>query len=199
MSECHVAGCHWTVAATCHGVGPTCHVIADVAATSLLTWQVNELTLTVDWSTGRVWIGSSRVATYHHLSGATWHLRYISQPEAFMSLFGQDAETFTTMMFLNVDQLEKQLDKNEFQLEDGSMAAFWVLNSLPMCTRKRLIDLVLGGNPRVEFSELLVLGGFLQESHSTLARAGLTANPHMVPIQISLTLMNANKLLIQVQ
>ncbi|GJS21940.1 hypothetical protein Tco_0450572 [Tanacetum coccineum] len=31
------------------------------------------------------------------------------------------------MMFLNVHQLQKQLDKDEFQ-EDGSMAAFWVLN-----------------------------------------------------------------------
>ncbi|GJW95784.1 hypothetical protein Tco_0175456 [Tanacetum coccineum] len=47
---------------------------------------------------------------------------------AFMSLFGQDVETFTSMMFLNVDQLQKQLDKDEFQ-EDGSMAAFWVLNN----------------------------------------------------------------------
>ncbi|GJU30571.1 hypothetical protein Tco_1174160 [Tanacetum coccineum] len=43
---------------------------------------------------------------------------------AFMSLFGQDADTFTSTMLLNVDQLQKQLDKDEFQ-EDGSMAAFW--------------------------------------------------------------------------
>ncbi|GJV54462.1 hypothetical protein Tco_1450203 [Tanacetum coccineum] len=46
---------------------------------------------------------------------------------AFMSLFGQDNETFTSTMLLNVDQLQKQLDKDEFQ-EDGSMAAFWVIN-----------------------------------------------------------------------
>ncbi|GKE62797.1 hypothetical protein Tco_1513164, partial [Tanacetum coccineum] len=45
---------------------------------------------------------------------------------AFMSLFGQDDDTFTSM-FLNVDQLQKQLDKDEFQ-EDVSMAAFWVIN-----------------------------------------------------------------------
>ncbi|GKA78578.1 hypothetical protein Tco_0785115 [Tanacetum coccineum] len=44
---------------------------------------------------------------------------------AFMSLFGQDYDTFTSTMFLNVDQLQKQLDKDEFQ-EDGSMIAFWV-------------------------------------------------------------------------
>ncbi|GJT37367.1 hypothetical protein Tco_0937232 [Tanacetum coccineum] len=46
---------------------------------------------------------------------------------AFMSLFGQDDDTFTSTMFLNVDQLQKQLDKDDFQ-EAGSMAAFWVIN-----------------------------------------------------------------------
>ncbi|GJT38384.1 hypothetical protein Tco_0938249 [Tanacetum coccineum] len=44
---------------------------------------------------------------------------------AFATLFGQDVETFTGTMFLNVDQLENQLDKEEFQ-EIGSMAAFKV-------------------------------------------------------------------------
>ncbi|GKB35919.1 hypothetical protein Tco_0880861 [Tanacetum coccineum] len=42
-----------------------------------------------------------------------------------MSLFDQDIDTFTSTMLLNVDQLQKQLDKDEFQ-EDRSMAAFWV-------------------------------------------------------------------------
>ncbi|GJT32736.1 hypothetical protein Tco_0923155 [Tanacetum coccineum] len=46
---------------------------------------------------------------------------------AFLSLFGQDSEAFTSTMVLNVDQLQKLLDKDEFQ-EDGSMAAFRVLN-----------------------------------------------------------------------
>ncbi|GKA32837.1 hypothetical protein Tco_0719204 [Tanacetum coccineum] len=45
---------------------------------------------------------------------------------AFMSLFGQDVDTFTRTMLLNVDQLQKQLDKDEFQ-EDESMTAFWVV------------------------------------------------------------------------
>ncbi|GJX89177.1 hypothetical protein Tco_0341191 [Tanacetum coccineum] len=45
---------------------------------------------------------------------------------AFMSLFDQDVDTFTSIMLLNVDQLQKQLDKDEFQ-EDGSMEAFWVV------------------------------------------------------------------------
>ncbi|GJW23060.1 retrovirus-related pol polyprotein from transposon TNT 1-94 [Tanacetum coccineum] len=47
--------------------------------------------------------------------------------QAFMSLFDQDNDTFTSTVLLNVDQLQKQLDKDEFQ-EDGSMAAFWVIN-----------------------------------------------------------------------
>ncbi|GJY84578.1 hypothetical protein Tco_0497954 [Tanacetum coccineum] len=47
---------------------------------------------------------------------------------AFMTLFGQDNETFTSTMFLYVDQLQNQLDKDEFQ-EDKSMAVFWVLNN----------------------------------------------------------------------
>ncbi|GJT00343.1 hypothetical protein Tco_0821512 [Tanacetum coccineum] len=45
---------------------------------------------------------------------------------AFATLFGQDVETFIGTMFLNVDQLEKQLDKEEFQ-EIGSMISFKVL------------------------------------------------------------------------
>ncbi|GJZ02147.1 hypothetical protein Tco_0520108 [Tanacetum coccineum] len=42
---------------------------------------------------------------------------------AFATLFGQDVETFIGTMFLNVDQLEKQLDKEEFQ-EIVSIASF---------------------------------------------------------------------------
>ncbi|GJZ64443.1 retrovirus-related pol polyprotein from transposon TNT 1-94 [Tanacetum coccineum] len=45
---------------------------------------------------------------------------------AFASLFDQDVQTFTGSMLLNLDQLEKQLDKEEFQ-ETGSMDAFRVL------------------------------------------------------------------------
>ncbi|GJV47754.1 hypothetical protein Tco_1437966 [Tanacetum coccineum] len=47
---------------------------------------------------------------------------------AFATLFGQDFETFTGTMFLNMDQLQKQLDNNEFQ-EIGSMASFKVLKT----------------------------------------------------------------------
>ncbi|GKE07591.1 hypothetical protein Tco_1399609 [Tanacetum coccineum] len=47
---------------------------------------------------------------------------------AFTTLFCQDLETFTGTMFLNVDQLEKQLDNKEFQ-EIGSMASFIVLET----------------------------------------------------------------------
>ncbi|GKB45328.1 hypothetical protein Tco_0896081 [Tanacetum coccineum] len=47
---------------------------------------------------------------------------------AFAILFGQDVKTFTGTMFLNVEQLEKQLDKKEFQ-EIGSMTDFKVLET----------------------------------------------------------------------
>nr|GEV19768.1 hypothetical protein [Tanacetum cinerariifolium] len=47
---------------------------------------------------------------------------------AFATIFGQDIETFTGTMFLNVEQREKQLDKKDFQ-EIGSMAAFNVLET----------------------------------------------------------------------
>ncbi|GKA97712.1 hypothetical protein Tco_0825606 [Tanacetum coccineum] len=43
----------------------------------------------------------------------------------FATLSGQDFEIFTSTMFLNMDQLQKQLDNNEFQ-EIGSMASFKV-------------------------------------------------------------------------
>nr|GEW83519.1 hypothetical protein [Tanacetum cinerariifolium] len=47
---------------------------------------------------------------------------------AFATLFGQDVESFTGTMFLNMDQLEKQLDNKEFQ-DIGSMVAFKVLET----------------------------------------------------------------------
>nr|GEV25318.1 hypothetical protein [Tanacetum cinerariifolium] len=45
---------------------------------------------------------------------------------AFVALFDQDIQTFTGSMLLNLDQLEKQLDKEEFQ-ETGSIDAFRAL------------------------------------------------------------------------
>ncbi|GJW34329.1 hypothetical protein Tco_0054361 [Tanacetum coccineum] len=47
---------------------------------------------------------------------------------AFATLFGQDLETFTGTMFLYMDQLQKQLDNEDFQ-EIGSMSAFKVLQT----------------------------------------------------------------------
>ncbi|GKF46811.1 hypothetical protein Tco_0136613, partial [Tanacetum coccineum] len=46
---------------------------------------------------------------------------------AFMSLFSQDNDTLTSTKLLNVDQLQMELDKDEFQ-EDGYMVAFWMIN-----------------------------------------------------------------------
>ncbi|GJV21317.1 hypothetical protein Tco_1370337 [Tanacetum coccineum] len=45
----------------------------------------------------------------------------------FMSLFGQDVDTFTRTMILNVDQLQKKLDKDELQ-EIDSLNSLWFVN-----------------------------------------------------------------------
>ncbi|GJT60196.1 hypothetical protein Tco_1003729 [Tanacetum coccineum] len=47
---------------------------------------------------------------------------------AFAKLFCQDVQIFTSTMFLNIDQLEKLLEKDEFQ-ESRSMATFRVLET----------------------------------------------------------------------
>ncbi|GJR61425.1 retrotransposon protein, putative, ty1-copia subclass [Tanacetum coccineum] len=56
---------------------------------------------------------------------------------ALMTLFGQDNETFTSTMSLNLDQLQRQLDKDEFQ-EDKSMALILGVNNL--CFRSSSIS-----------------------------------------------------------
>ncbi|GJW97202.1 hypothetical protein Tco_0179010 [Tanacetum coccineum] len=66
-----------------------------------------------------------KILSNNDLKGTRTDCRF---KRAFATLFGQDVETFTGIMFLNVDQLEKQLDKEEFQ-EIGSMAAFKVLET----------------------------------------------------------------------
>ncbi|GJT95170.1 hypothetical protein Tco_1090688 [Tanacetum coccineum] len=54
-----------------------------------------------------------------------------------------NVDTFTSIMLLNVDQLQKQLDKEEFQ-EDGSMAAFWVMQESKIDMGKAVdVDLVI--------------------------------------------------------
>ncbi|GJX56122.1 hypothetical protein Tco_0286019 [Tanacetum coccineum] len=65
---------------------------------------------------------------------------------AFATLFGQDVETFTSTMFLNMDQLEKQLDNEEFQ-EIRSMAAF------KMQTTKEKVDTSKALNARLVDTE----------------------------------------------
>ncbi|GJU29060.1 hypothetical protein Tco_1172649 [Tanacetum coccineum] len=86
---------------------------------------------------------------------------------AFATLFGQDVETFTGTMFLNVDQLEKQLDKEEFQ-EIGSMAAFKVLETqFQMFIKSRIyLDdeyVVMTRNYFLQYTQLEIL-----EFHDTL-------------------------------
>nr|GEX06242.1 hypothetical protein [Tanacetum cinerariifolium] len=54
--------------------------------------------------------------------------------QAFVALFDQDLQTFTGSMLLNLNQLEKQLDKKEFQ-ETGSIDAFKALMTLFQTSR----------------------------------------------------------------
>ncbi|GJS89487.1 hypothetical protein Tco_0772123 [Tanacetum coccineum] len=86
---------------------------------------------------------------------------------AFAILFGQDVETFIGTMFLNVKQLEKQLDKEEFQ-EIGSMAAFKVLETQFQMFIKSLIYLddeyvVMTRNYFLQYTQLVI-----PEFHDTL-------------------------------
>ncbi|GKD86717.1 hypothetical protein Tco_1357871, partial [Tanacetum coccineum] len=80
---------------------------------------------------------------------------------AFATLFGQDVETFIGTMFLNVDQLEKQLDKEEFQ-EIGSVASFKVLEKqFQMFIKSRMyLDdefVVMTRNYFLQYTQLTIL------------------------------------------
>nr|GEU67673.1 hypothetical protein [Tanacetum cinerariifolium] len=86
---------------------------------------------------------------------------------AFTTLFGQDVDTFTDTMFLNMDQLEKQLDKEEFQ-EIGSMAEFKVLEiQVQMFIKSRIyLDdeyVVMSRNYFLQYTQLEI-----PEFHDTL-------------------------------
>nr|GEU52402.1 hypothetical protein [Tanacetum cinerariifolium] len=71
---------------------------------------------------------------------------------AFMSLFGQDNETFTSTMFLNLDQLQRQLDIDEFK-EDKSMATFWLIDNQIKVTQFRETLLQHMGNVKKSVTE----------------------------------------------
>ncbi|GJZ48393.1 hypothetical protein Tco_0602225 [Tanacetum coccineum] len=80
---------------------------------------------------------------------------------AFATLFGQDVETFIGTMFLNMDQLEKQLDKEEFQ-EIGSIASFKVLETqFQMFIKSRMyLDdefVVMTRNYFLQYTQLAIL------------------------------------------
>ncbi|GJU81140.1 hypothetical protein Tco_1283505 [Tanacetum coccineum] len=66
-----------------------------------------------------------KLLSNNNLNGTRTESRF---KRAFATLFGQDVKAFIDIMFLNMDQLEKQLDKEDFQ-EIGSMASFKVLET----------------------------------------------------------------------
>ncbi|GKD07270.1 hypothetical protein Tco_1186955 [Tanacetum coccineum] len=92
---------------------------------------------------------------------------------AFMSLFGQDADTFTSTMLLNVDQLQKQLDKDEFQ-EDGSMEALWYFVEYTGIEVKHFRDTLLQhmGNVKKSVAERTQSSGTESEVQDDSNRSG---------------------------
>ncbi|GJX91649.1 hypothetical protein Tco_0854042 [Tanacetum coccineum] len=65
--------------------------------------------------------------------------------------------------------------------------------------KQTLLDLALGGYRQVEFLTQEVLSEFQLERHSHLAQQRLIVDPQMVQMNVSLTHMNAIKLLMSVQ
>ncbi|GJR44278.1 hypothetical protein Tco_1312381 [Tanacetum coccineum] len=113
---------------------------------------------------------------------------------AFMSLFGQDVDTFTSTMLLNVDQLQKQLDKDEFQ-EEGSMAAFWVydrrVNKRQMQTQVSKIDtgkavdadLVDTGSIRTDSNTAVIAGSLHTEQPEIIVEGRVDQYPETCQVK----------------
>ncbi|GKB57364.1 hypothetical protein Tco_0913550 [Tanacetum coccineum] len=122
---------------------------------------------------------------------------------AFATLFGQDLETFTGTMFLYMDQLQKQLDNEDFQ-EIGSMSAFKVLQTqFQMFIKSRFylddehVDMTR--NKFLQYTRLDIpefRNTLIQHMESVKKSIGERAQHKM---QISLTNVKANKLLMSVQ
>ncbi|GJR48419.1 hypothetical protein Tco_1316522 [Tanacetum coccineum] len=86
--------------------------------------------------------------------------------QEFTTLFEQDVQTFTCSMLLHLDQLEKQLDKGEFQ-EDRSMAAFWVRQF-----RDSLIQHIKSVKKSIDERSQLKLQGAKSDEHITSSSLG---------------------------
>ncbi|GJT25406.1 hypothetical protein Tco_0895343 [Tanacetum coccineum] len=81
---------------------------------------------------------------------------------AFAALFDQDVQTFRSSMLRNLDQLEKQLDKDEFQ-ETRSMDAFRMQSKEGKVDSSKALD-----------ADLVVTksSGTESEKHDTSSRSG---------------------------
>ncbi|GJX92839.1 hypothetical protein Tco_0347425 [Tanacetum coccineum] len=79
---------------------------------------------------------------------------------AFAAFFDEDVQTFTCSMLLNLDQLEKQLDKEAFQ-ETGSMDAFRSKEGKVDLSKALDADLVVTESNEIE-----------SEKHDTSSRSG---------------------------
>ncbi|GKF73387.1 hypothetical protein Tco_0219719, partial [Tanacetum coccineum] len=97
---------------------------------------------------------------------------------AFATLFGQDIETFTGTMFLYMDQLEKKLNKEEFQ-EVGSTTAFKVLETQFQMFIKSWMYL------DDEFVDM-IRNKFLQYTRLAISEFRDTLNQHMESVKKSI-------------
>nr|GEX03962.1 hypothetical protein [Tanacetum cinerariifolium] len=97
---------------------------------------------------------------------------------AFTTLFEQDVHTFTGSMLLHLDQLEKQLGKEEYQ-ETGSMNAFKAL--------KRHFQLLISFQYNFEgFNELMIRKYFLAYTRTEVQQFRNTLIQHMESVKKSI-------------
>ncbi|GKC74845.1 hypothetical protein Tco_1120728 [Tanacetum coccineum] len=97
---------------------------------------------------------------------------------AFASLFDQDVQTFTGTMLLNLDQLEQQLDKEEFQ-EIGSIDAFRVLMT-------QFLTFIQEQNYFVGFDDLMISKYFLAYTRTEVQQFRKTLIQHMESVRKSI-------------
>ncbi|GJZ02665.1 hypothetical protein Tco_0520626 [Tanacetum coccineum] len=97
---------------------------------------------------------------------------------AFTTLFEQDVQTFTGSMLLHLDQLEKQLGKEEFQ-EIGSMDAFKAL--------KRQFQLLISFQYNFDyFDDLMIRKYFLAYTRTEVQQFRNTLIQHMESVKKSI-------------
>ncbi|GJV55708.1 hypothetical protein Tco_1456713 [Tanacetum coccineum] len=95
---------------------------------------------------------------------------------AFATLFKQDVQTFTRTMFVNLDQLEKHLSKEEFQ-ELESSSAFRERSKHKREYHRRMNDRMMQSKEgKVDSSKALDVGLVVTESNETESERHVSSN-----------------------